>query len=206
MEIYSNEDDQTDAVKRFFASNGKMLLVGIVIGVGALLAWHYWNSHQSSSAMETSLAYQTAMTSLNADKPETLANAGKFVTDTPNAYGALAALELAQQYIDKNDLAGAVTQLQQGLKDTRDVNLQAVINVRLARIQIQQQQADAALKTLDAVKGEGWTAIVADVRGEALLNKGDRKGAYHAWSKGVASNASPALREMMQMKINNLSS
>ncbi|ECI7189076.1 tetratricopeptide repeat protein, partial [Salmonella enterica subsp. enterica serovar Adelaide] len=54
-------------------------------------------------------------------------------------------------------------------------------------------------------KGEGWTAIVADLRGEALLSKGDKKGARSAWEAGVNSDASPALSEMMQMKINNLS-
>ena len=76
----------------------------------------------------------------------------------------------------------------------------------LARIQVQQKQADDALKTLDSIKGDGWTAMVADIRGEALLSKGDKQGARDAWSKGVASGTSPALREMMQMKINNLSS
>ncbi len=48
-------------------------------------------------------------------------------------------------------------------------------------------------------------AIVADLRGEALLSKGDKKGARSAWEAGVNSDASPALSEMMQMKINNLS-
>lgn len=65
--------------------------------------------------------------------------------------------------------------MQQGLAATSDENLKAVINLRLARVQVQLKQADAALKTLDAIKGEGWTAIVADLRGEALLSKGDKK-------------------------------
>lgn len=206
MEIYENESDQMEAVKRFFAENGKALLVGVVIGIGALLGWRYWNNHQAESAMVTSQAYQKVITGLSGDKPDTLASAEKFVTDTQGSYGAFAALELAQQYADKSELAKAAAQLQQGLKNTKDDNLQAVLSLRLARIQIQQKQADDALKTLDTVKGEGWKAIVADVRGEALLSKGDRKGARDAWSQGVASNASPALREMMQMKINNLSS
>ncbi len=206
MEIYENENDQMEAVKRFFAENGKALLVGVVIGIGALLGWRYWNNHKADSAMVTSQEYQKVVTGLNGDKPDTLASAEKFVTDTQGSYGAFAALELAQQYADKSELAKAAAQLQQGLKNTKDANLQAVLSLRLARIQIQQKQADDALKTLDVVKGEGWQAIVADVRGEALLSKGDRKGARDAWSQGVASNASPALREMMQMKINNLSS
>ncbi len=73
------------------------------------------------------------------------------------------------------------------------------------RVQVQLKQADAALKTLDTIKGEGWAAIVADLRGEALLSKGDKQGARSAWEAGVKSDVTPALSEMMQMKINNLS-
>ncbi|STI47992.1 conserved protein, UPF0070 family [Escherichia coli] len=50
MEIYENENDQVEAVKRFFAENGKALAVGVILGVGALIGWRYWNSHQVDSA------------------------------------------------------------------------------------------------------------------------------------------------------------
>lgn len=111
---------------------------------------------------------------------------------------------MAQQYVDKNELDKAAAQLSQGLAAASDDNLKAVINLRLARIRVQ-QKADDALKTLDTIKGEGFAAIVADLRGEALLSKGDKAGARKAWQAGVDSKASPALSEMMQMKINNLS-
>jgi len=206
VEVYENENEQVEAVKRFFAENGKALVVGVVLGIGALVGWRYWNSHQADSVMASSLEYQNVTSAVRADQPATLSAAEKFAVETKNTYGALASLELAQKYVDNNDLAKAAAQLQQGLSNTGDANLQALINMRLARIQIQQKQADAALKTLDGIKGEGWVAIVADLRGEALLSKGDKQGARDAWSKGAQTDASPALREMMQMKINNLSS
>ena len=206
MEIYENDNEQVDAVKRFFAENGKALVVGVVLGIGALVGWRYWNGHQVESSMASSLEYQTVTDAVRADQPATLSAAEKFAASTKNTYGALASLELAQKYADNNDLAKAAAQLQQGLANTTDENLQALINARLARVQIQQKQSDAALKTLDSIKGEGWVAIVADLRGEALLSKGDKQGARDAWSKGSQTDASPALREMMQMKINNLSS
>ncbi|CAI9398077.1 TPA: YfgM family protein [Citrobacter amalonaticus] len=205
MEIYENENDQVDAIKRFFAENGKALAVGVILGVGALVGWRYWNSHQTESARSTSLSYQTVVSSLSAGKAEDLSAAEKFAADNKNAYGALASMELAQQFVDQNQLEKAAAQLQQGLAATSDENLNAVITLRLARVQVQLKQADTALKTLDSVKGEGWAAIVADLRGEALLSKGDKQGARSAWEAGVKSNASPALSEMMQMKINNLS-
>ena len=199
MEIYENENDQIDAVKRFFAENGKALAVGVILGVGALVGWRYW------TARSASLAYQNTVTAVSAGKPDSIPAAEKFAAENKNTYGALASMELAQQFVDQNELEKAATQLQQGLAAISDENLKAVINLRLARVQVQLKQADTALKTLDTIKGEGWAAIVADLRGEALLSKGDKQGARSAWEAGVKSDASPALSEMMQMKINNLS-
>ncbi|WP_338557497.1 YfgM family protein [Erwinia sp. E_sp_B04_7] len=204
MEVYSNENEQVDALRGFFAQNGKALVVGVIIGIGALTGWHYWSSHQDGSSREASAAYQQVSGALDSSKPATLEAAAKFASENSNTYGALASLDLAKRYVDSNQLDKAASQLQSGLKDTKDANLQAVLNLRLARIQVQQKKADEAVKTLDAIKGDGWTAIVADVRGEALLSKGDAKGAREAWSKGIASDASPALKEMLQMKMNNL--
>ena len=47
---------------------------------------------------------------------------------------------MAQQYVDKNELDKAVAQLTQGLAAASDENLKAVINLRLARIQVQQKK------------------------------------------------------------------
>jgi len=205
VEIYNNENDQVDAIKRFFSENGIALAVGVILGVGALVGWRYWTSHQENNARDASLAYEQSVSSLNSGKPDALSAAEKFAADEKNTYGAFASLELAQQFVDKNQLENAGKQLQQGLAAASDDNLKSVINMRLARVQLQMKQPDAALKTLEGIKGEGWTAIVADLRGEILLSKGDKQGARAAWEAGVKSDASPALSEMMRMKMNNLS-
>ena len=205
MEVYSNENEQVDALRRFFANNGKALAVGVIVGIAALGGWRFWSSHQEGADKAASAQYQQLTSAMQADKPQTLEAVASFASENNNTYGALAALDLAKQYVAANQLDKAITLLQSGLKDTKDANLQAVINLRLARIQLQQNQADAALTTLNYVKGDGWTAIVADIRGEALLSKGDKQGARDAWSKGAESQASPALKQMLQMKMNNLS-
>lgn len=206
MEIYENENEQRDAIKNFFAENGKALVVGIVLGIGALVGWRYWNHGQLESVRQSSLAYDNAISALKSGNAQAVNGVEKFVAQNSNTYGALASLSIAQKYVEQHDLTKANAQLMQGVNDAKDDNLKSLINLRLARVEIQQKQADAALKTLDSVKGEGWAAIVADLRGEALLSKGDKQGARDAWTKGVASDASPALRETIQMKINNLSS
>ena len=88
MEIYENENDQVEAVKRFFAENGKALAVGVILGVGALIGWRYWNSHQVDSARSASLAYQNAVTAVSEGKPDSIPAAEKFAAENKNTYGA----------------------------------------------------------------------------------------------------------------------
>ncbi|WP_061796488.1 YfgM family protein [Serratia ficaria] len=206
MEVYTTENEQVDAVRRFFAENGKALAVGVVLGIGALVGWRFWQSNQNSNMMAASQSYQEASDRLAAGKPDDVAAAEKFIQANSNSYGVLAALQLARHFVEQNDFAKAERQLALAQGQTKDDNLLSMINLRLARVQLQEKKLDEALKTLDGVKGEGWTAMTQDVRGDVLLAKGDAKGAREAYSKGIESNASQALQVLLRMKLNNLSS
>ncbi|OKB65978.1 hypothetical protein BHU62_15105 [Serratia marcescens] len=206
MEVYTTENEQVDALRRFFAENGKALAVGVVLGIGALFGWRYWQSHENANMMAASQSYQEASDRLAAGKPDDVAAAEKFVQANGNSYGVLAALQLAKHFVEQNDFAKAEQQLALAQGQTKDDNLLAMIDLRLARVQLQEKKLDEALKTLDGVKGEGWAAMTQDVRGDVLLAKGDAKGAREAYSKGIESNASQALQVLLRMKLNNLSS
>lgn len=206
MEVYTTENEQVDALRRFFAENGKALAVGVVLGIGALVGWRYWQNHQNSSMMEASQAYEHASVALASGKAEDVAAAEKFIQANSNNYGVFAALQLAQHFAQQNDFAKAEQQLVLAQSHAKDENLLALVNLRLASVQLQEKKLDEALKTLDGVKGEGWMAMMQDLRGDVLLAKGDSKGAREAYSKGIESNASQALAAVMRMKLNNLSS
>lgn len=206
MEVYTTENEQVDAVRRFFAENGKALAVGVVLGVGALVGWRFWQSNQNSNMMAASQFYQDASDRLASGKPDDVAAAERFVQANSNSYGVLAALQLAKHFVDQNDFAKAEHQLVLAQSQTKDDNLLSMLNLRLARVQLQEKKLDDAMKTLEGVKGEGWAAMMQDVRGDVLLAKGDVKGAREAYSKGIEYNASQALQVSLRMKLNNLSS
>jgi predicted negative regulator of RcsB-dependent stress response len=206
VEVYTTENEQLDAVRNFFAENGKALVVGVVLGIGALVGWRYWQSSQTSSMMAASQSYQQVDVALASGKAEDVATAEKFIQANDNSYGVFAALDLAKHFAEQGDFAKAEQQLVVAQGHAKDENLLALVNLRLARIQMQEKKLDEALKTLDGVKGEGWMAMMQDVRGDVLLAKGDSKGAREAYSKGIESNASQALAAVMRMKLNNLSS
>lgn len=206
MEVYTTENEQVDAVRRFFAENGKALAIGVVLGIAALGGWRYWQSHENNALTEASASFQQATTALTDNKADSVANLEKFAQNNSNNYGVFAALQLADHFVQAKDFANAEKQLNQASQLSKDENLLSLVNYRLARVQLQENKLDDALKTLDNVKGDGWMAMQQEVRGDVLLAKGDTKGARDAYSKGLDSKPSQTLQTMLRMKLNNLSS
>jgi len=206
VEVYTTENEQVDAVRRFFAENGKALAIGVVLGIAALGGWRYWQTHQSSEMTEASVAFQQANQAMTDKKAQGVEDLENFAQSNSNNYGVFAALQLADHFVEAKDFAHAEKQLTQAQGQAKEENLLSLVNLRLARVQMQQNKFDDALKTLDGVKGEGWAALQQDVRGNVLLAKGDAKGAREAYSKGLDSKPSQTLQNMLRMKLNNLSS
>ncbi|NMP29523.1 YfgM family protein [Rahnella sp. SAP-1] len=206
MEVYTTENEQVDAVRHFFAENGKALAIGIVLGIAALSGWRYWQSHENTALTEASASFQQASAALVDNKADSVANLEKFAQSNTNSYGVFAALQLAEHFAQAKDFANAEKQLTLASQHAKDDNLLSMVNYRLARVQLQENKLDDALKTLDNVKGDGWMAMQQEVRGDVLLAKGDTKGARDAYSKGLDSKPSQTLLTMLRMKLNNLSS
>ncbi|MGP9419137.1 YfgM family protein [Pseudomonas reactans] len=206
MEIYTTENEQVDAVRRFFAENGKALAIGVVLGIAALGGWRYWQSHESSAMADSSVAFQQANQAVTDKKAQGVEDLEKFAQSNKNNYGVFASLQLADHFVEAKDFANAEKQLVAAQSQAKEENLLSLVSLRLARVQSQQKKFDDALKTLDGVKGEGWIALQQDVRGDVLLAKGDAKGAREAFSKGLDSKPSQTLQNVLRMKLNNLSS
>ncbi|WP_323839500.1 YfgM family protein [Photorhabdus africana] len=206
MEVYTNENEQVDVIRRFFANNGKALVFGLVLGAGALIGWRYWQSHQTNQLQESAEAFERVDQGLITSTKESHAAAEKFASETNNSYGVMTHLHLAQLAVEKNELTKADQFLSAATGQVKNEDLQALVNIRLARVQLAEDKADAALKTLEQVKGSGWVAVAEDIRGDALVKKGDIAGARAAYTKGLSSNSPQAIKSMLNLKLNNLSS
>ncbi|KLU16032.1 MULTISPECIES: YfgM family protein [Xenorhabdus] len=205
MQVYTTETEQVDAIKRFFAINGKYLAVGLVLGVGVLLGWRYWQSHQTNQLYNTAAVFEELNKSLASGSKENVIAVEKFANETDNVYGVMADLELAKQAIAQNDLAQAEKNLRAASGKAKDGNMQALSNLRLARVQLAEDKTDVALKTLDLVKGKGWQVMVEDIRGDILAKKGDIAGARAAYSTGLGLDGPQVIKDFMKIKLNNLS-
>ncbi|OTA15257.1 membrane protein [Xenorhabdus vietnamensis] len=205
MQVYTTENEQVDAIKRFLSTNGKYLAVGLVLGIGALIGWRYWQTHQTNQLHDTAAVFEKLNKSLQSGSKESVVAVEKFANETNNVYGVMAELELAKQAITQNNLAQAEKNLLAASGKAKDEDMQALFNIRLARVQLSEDKTDAALKTLELVKGKGWKVMVENIRGDILTKKGDIAGARAAYSMGLGSDGPKLIKDLMKIKLNNLS-
>ena len=197
MEVYQSEDEQLEAIKRWFRENGRSLLTAVLVALILVFGYRYWQDSRLRQREAAAAEYQelmSAVRSWGADaKPETLTTA-KTLAETlkkdfsNSVYAQFAALQKARLAVKENDLAGAETELRWVLDHKPDADLTAITQVRLARILHAKGDDAGALAlidaaTVDAGKSGSYVFQYEKVRGDILLAKGDTAGARAAFEK-----------------------
>lgn len=199
MEIYSTEEQQAEAIKRFFRENGVSLALGIVIGLGGLYGWKYYNQSKITSAEAASNAYNELV-----ESGEVLSKSDAFIADNSGSnYAALAAFVAAKEAVEKGEFETAVTKLTWLQDNVQNPELKATAILRLARVQAQLTQYDAALKTLSQTTPETFKAQVAEVKGDVYLAKGDKDNARSQYEAALAESKE-GNNSLLQIKLDNL--
>ena len=170
MDIYSTEEQQAEAIKRFFKENGVSLALGIVIGLGGLYAWKAYNQNQIESAESASDAYNQLV-----EGEQVLEQSETFIKDNANSnYASLAAFVAVKEAVEQNKLDIAVNKLNWIVSNVKNVELQATALLRLARVQLAQEKYDDAIKTLNSTMPKSFKAQIAEIKGDVYLAKGDK--------------------------------
>ena len=75
MNEYETEEQQVEALKRWWKENGASLIIGLVVGVSGLFGWRYYVEQDNAHAVQASDMYmhvmQSAMLNTVDDKTST---------------------------------------------------------------------------------------------------------------------------------------
>lgn len=204
MAIDRTEEEQIEALKAWWKEYGGAIVVGVVLGVGFLGGYKYWQRLSETRAAEASAIYEKMRGALKTNKIEEARGLGTRLDQDYAAtpYRDLALLALARLDVDKGDPKAAMTRLQGVIDDHQDPGAAHLARLRLARLQMDAGQVDAALKLIDGAAGNGFAADYLELRGDLLLLKGDREGARKAYleaSSKLAPNS--GYRDALRMKL-----
>lgn len=201
MEQYETEEQQVEAIKRFWKENGLALVMGALLGLGGLLGWRYYNDSQITAKEQASFAYEKASEELIKGEAG-FSQAKNFVDAHSNTgYAMLMALEMAQQAIERKDFTEAGKQLEFVASNATLSAIQSVAQLRLARIQIEQGEFDLALASTDKVIDDAFKSQTQEIKGDVYLAQQLFDKARAAYSAALETNQRD---QVLKMKLDNL--
>ena len=173
IDDFYNEQEQWERVKRWLRENGPWLVAGVIIGLGALAGWRWWEARVERRYVEASAAYQQILKTLErGDRAAALKAVDELRAEyASSAYADQSDLLAARVHVDAGEFGPASERLTRVMQNSDDPQLQLVARVRLARVQIAQNDADAALKTLQGAEPGGFMARFDEVRGTRFMRR-----------------------------------
>jgi predicted negative regulator of RcsB-dependent stress response len=210
VDEYMNEQEQWELVRTWVRQNVLWVVAGVALAAGGLWGWQAFQAHKEAELVAAGDQYQKLVDAFGKnDRATVITLADKLAAEHPHTgYAEQGQLAAARMQVENNELAAAEARLIQVRDSTADPELALIVRMRVARLQIEQHQADAALATLAAAEPGAFAARFAEVRGDALLAKGDRDGALKAYreAQGNAPAApnGPSGDDLLALKINEL--
>ena len=205
IEGYETEEQQVDAIKGWWKENGNTLVIAAVIGFAGLWGWRYYNASLITAQENASQAYSDLVVKFEAQGVDAVRDdMQQFVKDNEsNNYGVLASLLLAKEAVKQNDLTLASTVLTELQSKNAYAPLNPVINLRLARVQLQKGEFDDALKTVGLVTENAFLAKASEVKGLIYLKQDDKEKAYAAFKLAV-DKTTGRVNPILQMQFDDL--
>jgi predicted negative regulator of RcsB-dependent stress response len=200
MEDYETEEQQIDAIKKWWNENGTALLVGLGIGVAALSGWNYYTEKKYEHSIEASEMYTSIMARVESNLVDegVSAKANKLVaeyTDTP--YASLSSLALAKYEFKKGNFDAAVSHLKWVAAHGLETEVQNVARLRLARVLLDQKKYDEVETWLLSEHPAAFDARYQELTGDLYVALGEIEQARVAYDKALRledANASQWLR------------
>ena len=189
MSDYLSEEEQITALRRWWSENGTSLIVGLVVAMAAVVGWRWYGEYRQTQTEAASALYQKYVEgrASNADVADTVATLD---TEFPKtSYRVFTLFYRAADAAKAEKYTEAVPLLTEAIASSPDPRLADVARVRLAKVLAQLGEHEKALGTLGDVRGEGFKAATAELKGDILMTKGDVAGARAAYEAAVKANA-----------------
>ncbi|HIG91768.1 MAG TPA: tetratricopeptide repeat protein [Methylococcaceae bacterium] len=205
MEIYETEEEQVEALKRWWKANGASVISGIVLAVVIVLSWKYWENYQADLTIEASNLYGELLSAQKEGQTESaLKIADRLVQQyetTP--YAEFSVLFQAKIKVDNNDYDAAKVFLNK-LVASAAGEINHIARIRLIRLFLATEDYNKGLQLIAEVnptQAESFEGIYQELTGDLYVALDRRGEARTAYQNAVRKGRNTPL---MQLKINDL--
>jgi predicted negative regulator of RcsB-dependent stress response len=212
VENYRTEEEQVEALRKWWDENGRSTLLAIVLAVGAGFGWQAWQQQQETLAETASLRYEELLEAVQSgadeDQLATIRHlAGGLKEDySGSTYAGFAALHLARLAVMEDDLVTAESELRWVLTAKPSDEVRLLAQLRLARVIAAQGNLQAALDILNAGDAGSYEPAYEEARGDIYLQLGQRDKAVESYQAAstLAAASGGGAGNSLQLKLQSL--
>ncbi len=202
---YETEEQQIEAVKKWWKEYGMTIFAGLAIGLVGIFGYRYFIDQREFQMVETSYAYDAVIANIN-DKEKFIAEAASFKTENSGTiYSNLLSLQLAKLAVDEDDLATAGQHLSDILDDPQHGTIEHIARLRLGRIILAQGDTDKALALVAEAAKDEFRSSYEMLRGDIWMAKGDRNRARQAYDTAKEQGTDGPVNPNLEMLLTDLS-
>src|SRR5688572_16669921 len=201
------EQEQIDALKGWWADNGKLVMLAVtacLLTIAGFQGWRYYKTLQIERAATLFVQLEQAE---QGNQHKTVREIAAQIIDKHGStqYAGMAALSAAKAGVLTGELEDARKNLQWAMDKAREEEMRDVARLRLAGILLDDKKYDDALKLLSTKPVDAYAALYADLRGDVLTAQGKTAEARAAYQVALdKSDANSQYRRLIELKLDAL--
>lgn len=205
-EAYETEEEQIEAIKRWWKENGRSIILGLVLGIGGIGGFRFWQSNVDEQAKLGSMHFEEVVALSASDQKEFIAKVLEVESEyAGKSYADLTAFVAAKKLVKEKDYKSAKEQLEWVIKNSSRESFIHIARIRLVKVMLQLNEAKEALSLIKDINSAGFESTYAELRGDlhaVLKDYTNAKAEYQV----ALNKINPGDRRgvAIEMKSNNL--
>jgi predicted negative regulator of RcsB-dependent stress response len=205
VELYDTEEEQVEALKKWWKENSTSTIVGVVMGIAIILGWNYWLDYKKERAAQASLAYSQLLKALDSDKKDSVEKLADNIQQQfkGSEYAAYSGLLQAKLKAQQGDFAAA-KQLLKTIAAESNRHLSNIAKIRLVRLMLatgEYEQGLQIINDVDAKEAASYSANYDELVGDLYVAL-DRLDEARTSYQNALRNGQPS--PLLQFKIDDL--
>lgn len=174
MVTYDSEEEQIEAIKKWWKENGRSVVAGLAIGIGAVLGWNGWQSYQTGQARAASDVYQQLLAASDEGQSESVLKLVEKIKDSYGStpYATYSNLFLVSEKVNAGDLEAAQKVLAEVVESPSDEKIKHIVLLRLLQLMLAQGEYDVALEAIGKVnlgQSGAFEAQYQEIKGDIYV-------------------------------------
>ncbi len=198
------EQEQIASIKAWWNQYGNLLTWLLIVALAGYAAWASWKYYQRNQSVQASQLYEELQNAITAKDSAKVQRATSDMEEKfgRTAYAQMSALAAAKAAFDANDLKAAKAQLQWVIDHGIDDEYKAIAKIRLAGVLLDEKAYDDGLKLLTGDFPPQFLSVVADRKGDILVEKNELDAARTAYQSALDKTEpkNPG-RQLIQLKL-----